>query len=288
MNKSSTENPIRVGIVMPVFNVEKTIDKVLASIIGVENFSDNIAEILIIDNHSDDRTAEIIRSLVEKNPLLKSKICLLLNQDNYGYGSSIKIGFEYFVNREVSHIMVLHGDHQVDPAWLANRLLSCIKSDVNLDLVIASRFKSESNLKEYNLLRILGNYFFNIATFVCTGLLMSDSGTAMILVRRNILRNIDFKNISNSWQFHPQLNILLYSIPKISIKEISMNWSDSEAKSTVPLFSYGLGLLKTLLHYCFKKTFLRKKPSEIFPPDPLRSDIKSDKISFIDKSAAIS
>jgi hypothetical protein len=93
---------------------------------------------------------------------------------------------------------------------------------------------------------------------------MSDSGTAMIIIRREILNKVPFRNLSNSWKFHPQFNILLYSLPEIRIQEIPMDWADSDIKSNVPLFNYGFSLLKMLLGFWFKKNVLKKPPQEIF------------------------
>jgi hypothetical protein len=55
----------------------------------------------------------------------------------------------------------------------------------------------------------------------------------------------------------------------VRIEEIAMNWADSDATSTVPLFRYGLTLLRILLLYWFKKTVLRKSPQEAFVPEPI-------------------
>ena len=258
---------LKVGLIIPVFNVEKTIVKVLDRI-KPQIFQD-ISEILLIDNHSNDNTVSIIRGYLKKNPELSTHVTFILHAANYGYGCSVKAGFEYFLSRDVSHIMVIHGDHQVDPAWLMGKLLGSIKLKPELDLVLASRFKSESSIENYSALRKLGNYFFNITTHLCSGHRISDSGTAMIIVRKDILERVQFHNLSNSWQFHPQLNILLYDIPHIRIEEIPMDWADSEAASTVPLFRYGLILLRMLLLYWFKKTVLKKQPQQRFPLEPL-------------------
>lgn len=258
---------LKVGLVIPVFNVEKTIAKVLSSIATA--FTEDIYEILIIDNHSNDKTLTIIQEYLIKNPELSSHMTIIQHKNNYGYGCSVKSGFEYFSTRDVSHVMVIHGDHQVDPAWLMGKLLGAIKLKPDTDLVLASRFKPESSIENYSALRKFGNYFFNITTTFCSGHRMSDSGTAMIIVRNDTLQKVPYSNLSNSWQFHPQLNILLYGIPDIHIKEIPMSWADSEADSTVPLFRYGFILLKMLLVYWFKKNVLKKSPQETFPFDPI-------------------
>lgn len=262
-------NLIKVGLIIPVFNAEITIARVLSSISSTA--LNDISEILIIDNHSTDKTVEVINNFISKNPTFAKLITLTLCKENYGYGNSIKIGFDYFLSRAVTHAVIIHGDYQVDPSWLINTLLFPIRTNHDTDIVLASRFMAQSNLKNYSLLRTLGNYFFNFMTFFCTGISMSDSGTAMIAIKKQALEKINFYNLSNSWQFHPQLNILLYDNKESRILEVPMNWSDSETRSTVPLFMYGLNLLKMLLHYRFAKTILGKKPSEIFPLDPMRS-----------------
>lgn len=258
---------IRVGLVIPVFNVERTIGKVLASIAG--SLDDELAEILLIDNHSTDATRSIIRDCLAQYPDLAALVTVIEHAENYGYGCSIKGGFDYFSGRDVTHVMVIHGDHQVDPAWLIGKLLGAIRADEATDLVLASRFKPESGIQNYSLLRKLGNYFFNATTTFCSGHRMSDSGTAMIVVRNDLLRKVPVRNLSNSWQFHPQLNILLYGVPGVRIQEIPMNWEDSDAASTVPLLRYGLILLKMLVAFWFKKNVRRMSPLDIFPAEPI-------------------
>lgn len=258
---------IRVGLVIPVFNVERTIGKVLDSI--ANSIDDSIEEILLIDNCSTDSTLKIVKETVEAQPALAALVTVIQHEENYGYGCSIKGGFDHFSRRKVTHVMVIHGDHQVDPAWLIDRLMSSLRSDEKTDLVLASRFKPESDIHNYSLLRKAGNYFFNATTTLCSGHRMSDSGTAMIVARNSLLQQVPFRNLSNSWQFHPQLNILLYGVPAVRIKEIPMNWADSDADSTVPLIRYGLILLKMLMLYWFKKNVQRIPPSDVFPPEPM-------------------
>ena len=250
---SIKKNNFKVGLVMPVFNVEKTISKVLDSV--ASTLDEGSLDILIIDNNSSDKTISIVQMYLQANPEFARHVTLIQHKSNYGYGCSIKSGFEYFSSKTVSHVMIIHGDNQVDPAWLMEKLIGTVKLKPDTDLVLASRFKPESSIENYSILRRLGNYFFNAMTTFCSGHRMSDSGTAMIIVRNDIINKVPFRNLSNSWQFHPQLNILLYGVPGIRIAEIPMDWADSEADSTVPLFRYGLILLKMLLWYWFKKMY---------------------------------
>jgi glycosyltransferase involved in cell wall biosynthesis len=261
------EGTLKVGLILPIYNVEKTISNVLERIACA--FDEASLDILIIDNMSSDQTILGVQLYLQSNPKFAAHVTLIQHKDNYGYGCSIKSGLEYFSSKIVSYVMIVHGDYQVDPAWLISKLIGSIKLKPDVDLVLASRFKAESNIEDYSVVRKIGNYFFNTITTLCTGHRMSDSGTAMIIVRTEILKKVPFQNLSNSWQFHPQFNIFLYSIPNVLIEEVPMDWADSEADSTVPLFGYGVILLKMLLVYWFKKNVLHKPSHSSFPKTPI-------------------
>jgi glycosyltransferase involved in cell wall biosynthesis len=258
---------IKVGLILPIYNVENTISKVLERIAYALDVAS--LAILIVDHNSSDKTILSVQLYLQSNPKFAAHVTLIQHKNNYGYGCSIKSGFEYFSSKTVSYVMIVHGDYQVDPAWLINKLIGSVKLNPDVDLVLASRFKAESNIEDYSLLRRIGNYFFNVTTAFCSGRRMSDSGTAMIIVRNEVLDHVPFRNLSNSWQFHPQLNIFLYEVPNILIEEVPMDWADSEAESTVPLFGYGFTLLKMLIVYWLKKNVLHKPPQDRFPDSPI-------------------
>jgi len=267
-----------VGVVVPIFNVEKTIGSVLESL--SEALESNDLEILIIDNDSSDNTLRLAKICLSDNPKLNSKVTILKSSRNYGYGCSIKTGFDYFLSKDVTHIMIIHGDYQVEPAWLVNELITSINKYPAIELVLGSRFEPESNISSYSTLRKIGNYFFNNITRLCSGHRMSDSGTAMIVIKKDLLRQVPYQTLSNSWQFHPQLNIFLYQESGAKIMEIPINWSDSTVDSTVPLFRYGVLLLNMLLIYWFKKNILRLSSDSIFPREPIPPERRVEVISI--------
>ena len=275
---SGLDPSFKVGVILPVFNVEKTIGSVLESLSITLETED--LDILIIDNDSIDNTLELVKVCLRNSPKLNSRVTILKSSRNYGYGCSIKTGFDYFISKDITHIIIIHADYQVDPAWLVDKLLTQIKKNPKLDLVLASRFEPESNIVKYSALRKAGNYFFNTLTIICSGHKMSDSGAAMIVVRADLLRRVPFQTLSNSWHFHPQLNIFLYQEPGVKILEIPMNWSDSIVDSTVPLFRYGVLLLNMLITYWFKKNLLRLPIHSIFPSDPIPPERRVEVISI--------
>jgi glycosyltransferase involved in cell wall biosynthesis len=253
---------MKLGIVVPVCNAEKTI---IGTLERLDNISEVVdIEVLIIDNKSQDSTISLINETFVEKPSLKQYTFVVAKNQNDGYGRSIKQGFDHFLSRDVSHIVVIHGDLQEDPYALINRQLDYLAKNSSTNVVLASRFFRESDISSYSLKRRIGNHFFNLFTKVCTGQVLSDFGTAMLCISKESLSNIEYSRLSDSWHFHPQLNIIFCETPEISIGEVELNWKDSEGGSSVQLIRYGLTLLKILSTYWWIKNIKRKPLSQRF------------------------
>ena len=68
---------IQVGLVIPVFNVERTIGKVLDSI--AHSLDEDIAEVLLIDNCSTDATLSIVQERLAAHPALAALVTVINN-----------------------------------------------------------------------------------------------------------------------------------------------------------------------------------------------------------------
>jgi glycosyltransferase involved in cell wall biosynthesis len=252
----------KIGIYVPCYNVEKVIRCVFDNF-SLDIFS-RVQEIVCVDNCSQDQTLTILKDLKDKNPILNSKLKIIHNRENYGLGGSQKIAYKYFMENGFSHFMIIHGDGQGNGNEIALNFFKVLDQDPSVDVIFASRFLNLGSLKGYSQLRILGNIVFNFLTRVLTGCCLSDTGTGIIFIKVGVLKNIPLCCLTNSFQFNPQLSILLSEISDVNIKEISLSWQDSEAKSNIIPIQYCLTLLKILVLFRFNKTFLRKKSWESF------------------------
>lgn len=252
----------KLNIIIPVYNGEKTINKTLKDF--DRKLLKKINKILIIDNNSNDKTISFLKNYLKKNVLLKKKIIIKKNNKNGGYGYSIKKGFDFFIKNNNDYICIIHADFQERPSKILNNFLKKIKENTNLNVILSSRFLKKSNIKNYSLIRVIGNLFFNKLTYLCSSYKMSDAGSAIILIHRNILKKISYRLLSNHWHFHPQLNLILYHLKDAKISEIPLNWRDSEAVSEVPLLRYCLKLLILLIKFWFKKNILKIPVKKIF------------------------
>jgi glycosyltransferase involved in cell wall biosynthesis len=252
----------KLNIIIPVYNCENTLIRTIKDLNN--KLLTKINKILILDNNSTDKTIILLKNFLKKKKLLKKKIILKKNKENLGYGYSIKRGFNFFINDKNNFICILHADFQERPSVIINNYLSKIKEDATLNLILSSRFKTKSKTEKYSKIRKLGNYFFNAMTYFCSSYKMSDAGTAIILIHKNILKTIPYNSLSNYWYFHPQLNLLLFNLKEVKLAEIPLSWKDSEIKSTLPLLRYGLGLFIVLIKFWYKKNITKTALKNIF------------------------
>jgi glycosyltransferase involved in cell wall biosynthesis len=252
---------IKLNVIIPVYNCEKTLVRTLKDLNN--KLLTKINKILILDNNSNDKTIFLLKNFLKKK-IFQKKIILKKNKENLGYGYSIKKGFDFFINDKNNFICILHADYQEKPSVIIKNYLKIIKEDKKINLILSSRFKVKSKTKKYSKIRKLGNYFFNVLTYFCSSYKMSDAGTAIILIHKNILKRIRYNTLSNYWYFHPQLNLLLFNLKEVKLAEIPLSWRDSEAKSTLPLLRYGLGLFFVLIKFWYKKKITKTALKDIF------------------------
>lgn len=252
---------MKVGIVLPTYNVECTVSTAIREVVRLMAEIDS--ELIIVDNHSVDGTVEVVKSVAVDVGLTDRHWKLEQSTRNMGYGASVKKGFEHFLERGFTHILVLHSDAQTDNYLLGRLLIGAALTD-QADVILGSRFLLESNLNGYSLVRNVANGFFNWFTGLISGRALSDAGTAMVLLRVECLRLFDVSDMPDDWRFHPVLNMALGASSGLTIREIPMSWADSEAGSSVPVIRYGASLFSMLIAIWWRR--IVKKDSNWWVP----------------------
>ena len=116
MNSSESKNSKTFSIVIPFFNEELNVEKVIRSIQSLL-IKENISfEIIAVNNGSSDKTGQIIEDLCKQESNIRS-LKIPVNQ-GYGYGIS-----EGLKETSGSYIGYIDGDGQID----AEALIGCYK-----------------------------------------------------------------------------------------------------------------------------------------------------------------
>ena len=163
-----------VSVFFPFFNEELNIENTVKKAIKVLESLKLEYEVLLVNDGSTDRTAQVAKILASSNP----KIRLINNPTNLGYGEALRSGF---YNARYDTIVYNDGDGQFDFA----QVVKFIEKTDSADLVIGYRIKRADNF-----LRVLFAKGWAASLFLFFGLRLKDVDCGFKLVKREILENI--------------------------------------------------------------------------------------------------
>lgn len=126
------KDQVLLSIVIPVYNEEKTIKKVLESLP-----QNNLVEIIIVDDHSTDNSLDEIEKI--RNRI---KLILLKHKRNRGYGNTLLTGIKYSKGRI---IITMDADGQHNPCDLLSLIKPVFEGEA--DISVGSRYLGSYNYK---------------------------------------------------------------------------------------------------------------------------------------------
>jgi hypothetical protein len=68
-----------------------------------------------------------------------------------------------------------------------------------------------------------------------------------------------FDRLTSGYQFHPQLNLLIYSDPRLLIAEVPLAWRDAKVGVKFNLMGYATTLTRMLLTFAWHRR-IRRRP----------------------------
>lgn len=186
---------------IPCLNEEQGIELVLRRMPAF------VDEVIVVDNASTDRTADVARSLG----------ALVIHEDVRGYGRSYKKGFSMATG---DVIVTLDGDHSY-PVDALSYLLEAFLH-LQADFLNASRFPVRDR-EAMSLKHKLGNLALSLATSILFFRWVRDSQSGMWVFRRSILDRMVLE--SDGMAFSEEIKIEAIRQPGIRFEEISISYS---------------------------------------------------------------
>jgi len=163
------------SIVVPLYNEEELVEKLLAGILEVTKQFDFAYEIIFVDDGSQDNTWAIIEQLKEKTPQLKA----IKFRRNYGQTSAMVAGFDHAQGQIIA---TMDGDLQNDPSDIP---LLLAKLEEGYDIVSGWRKDRKDNFS-----RVLPSKIANAIISWTTGVRLHDYGCSLKAYRSECVKSL--------------------------------------------------------------------------------------------------
>lgn len=203
---------MKLSIIIPVFNEERTIEEVLKKIDRL--ILPNVKkEIIVINDASTDKTPLKIEKYLK---ISKNKILFLQHEFNQGKGATVRTGISHATG---DYIIIQDADLEYDSQDMI-RLIKQIKS--NRDVIYGTRLNrlphlSKEEGRPHFLLHYMGNRFLSLVTSVLYGQWITDMETCYKLFPTSVAKKLNLE--SRGFEFEPEITVKLLK-KGLKIKEI--------------------------------------------------------------------
>jgi len=236
-----------ITVIIPCLNEEQGIEQVLRRMPAF------VDQIIVVDNGSTDRTAEVARSFGAH----------VIREEVRGYGRSYKRGF---AAARGDIIVTLDGDHSYPPDAISYLLEAFLH--LKVDFLNASRFPVRDP-EAMSFKHKLGNIILSLVMSILFFRWVRDSQSGMWVFRRSILDEMEL--LSDGMAFSEEIKVEAIRNPRIRFAEISVLYTSRLGEKKLRPWRDGL----YNLWFLFRKRFAprRKRPGfEAVAAEPPASD----------------
>jgi len=245
IERDKSKQSMKVCVVLPAYNAASTLKRTLADIPPV------IDEIILVDDASQDNTAELARSLGLK---------VFVHNKNTGYGGNQKTCYKNALASGADIVVMLHPDYQYDPTAIP-KLIEPILSG-RADAVFGSRMMKGGALEggmpvwKHN-----ANILLTALENVVLGIYLTEYHSGFRAYSAKYLNTVDYEANSDGFVFDTEI-IVQGVVKYMKFEEVPIRTRYFDEASSIKLWPsiiYGLNILKTLFKFVLYKNGLRFK-----------------------------
>ena len=206
-------------LIIPTYNERENITLILKSVFEMEKDF----HVLIIDDGSPDKTAEIVKNLFATYP---GKLFLEERVGKLGLGTAYIHGFRWALDRGYRFIFEMDADFSHNPKDL-ERLYNACKNE-GADVAVGSRYVKNGRIENWPWLRVFISKGASMYTRMLTWMPVKDPTAGFVCYKKEVLEAINFEEISFvGYAFQIEMKFAAWKLG-FKIKEVSITFIDRQ------------------------------------------------------------
>ena len=199
-------------VLMPVYNEEKTVSDIL----DIVSARPEVAEIIIIDDASTDKSLSVIEGYIAKKKKSPVNFKFLTQKKNMGKGAAIRLGIPEIT---APIAIVQDADREYTPEDYPAVLKPLLSGKA--DVVYGSRFQG-GNCRVVRFKHMLGNKVITIFSNWFTDLALTDVESCYKVFRREVLQNLQLYTCR--FGIEVEITAKIAKVRDLNIYEVPINY----------------------------------------------------------------
>lgn len=184
---------MKLAIATPTYNESKNIKKLIPRIAkACSEIKDISITVLVIDDNSPDKTADIAEKAASKLNQKNFKVQVLRRKGKEGFGKAYVHGFNELLKKDYDYILQMDADLSHDPKYLKDFIALAVQGK---DFIVGSRYVKGGGTPDWGWHRKILSRGGNIYTRLLLGSKITDYTGGFNMFSTDLLRAIDTNSL---------------------------------------------------------------------------------------------